>query len=271
MICYRSLNDYAGVRRVYDVIARTPEYRELPEYAYYLRNAEIVLPVADSIPLLEESVARLSGAGNPAGEAQSRITLAMESIRIGRLDAADAQLMRAEELLAERRLDWHVVYNNRAVLAMYRGEAVLDAVDELLRKAYLTANIPFDRIAIDNNRLAAHAIANDRAFCESIHDELEQAASNDAEDVLRCITFFNISVYHGMTGNAAAQMRYLARARECRNDWPAYWAYRFDRVPIVDDEAAAYLASYPFDLVLLSAWHIDISDFGERFEATAPS
>ena len=264
MICYRSMNDYAACERVYAEIGSIPQYKTLPEYGFYLRNAEIVLPVAESIPLLEESVARFESLGNDSAEAQSRIALGMELIRLGRLDQAEMQLDRAEALLAERRLDWHIIYNNRAVLMMYRGKVDFQAVDELLRKAYLTANIAFDRVAIDNNRLAAHAMAGDDTFCLSLIESLEGTARDMAEEVLLCVTLYNISVYHGRRGDTDQQARYLSMSRQCGNDWPAYWANRYDDTPITADPAAKYLAQFPFDLVLLSTWHIEVSNFGEH-------
>jgi hypothetical protein len=264
MICYRSLNDYESCARVHREIGSVSAYRALSEYGFYLRNAEIVLPVAASIPLLEESVAWFARIGNGSAEAQSRIALGMELIRLGELNDAEAQLDRAEALLAERRLDWHIIYNNRAVLTMYRGEADLEVVDELLRKAYLTANIAFDRVAIDNNRLAAHAMAGDYAFCATLIESLEQAAREMAEEVLLCITLYNISVYHGRRGATGQQARYLSMSRQCNNDWPEYWANRYYGTPITADPAAKYVAQYPFDLVLLSTWHIEVSDFAER-------
>jgi len=264
MICYRSMNDYAACARVYTEIGSIREYRTLPEYGFYLRNAEIVLPVADSIPLLEESVALFERLRHDSAEAQSRIALGMELTRLGRLDEAKMQIDRAESLLAERRLDWHIIYNNRAVLTLYRGGADLETLDELLRKAYLTANIAFDRVAIDNNRLAAHAMVGDHAFCLSLIESLEQKARDMAEEVLLCITLYNISVYHGIRGDTDQQARYLWMSRQCSNDWPAYWANRYDKTPITGDPAAKYLAQYPFDLVLLSTWHIEVSDFAEH-------
>jgi hypothetical protein len=149
---------------------------------------------------------------------------------------------------------------------LYRPEHDHDEIDELLVAAYLTASIPFDRLAIQNNRLIVHALGGDFSFCEALTRELAEKAPEQADEVLLCITYYNISAYYQMSGDEAASKRFRAKARACGNDWPQYWAFRFDGTPITADPAAEYLARFPFDPVLLSSWHIEVSDFGERSE-----
>ena len=269
MVCHRSLNEYGECEQVHRQIGAIAAYRELPEYGYYLRNSEIVLPIIDSVGPLEQSIAIFRAHARPAAEAQSRISLAMQYIRLGRVDEGESELDLAEKLLRDRRIEWHVIHNNRAVLNLYRPSPGHEHVDELLITAYLTASIPFDRIAIQNNRLATHALMGDYEFCDGLVGELVDKAPEQADEVLLCITYFNISVQYEMRGDRASATRFREMAKRSGNDWPNYWAHRFNGTPITNDPAAEYLARYPFDLVLLSAWHIDISDFDERSESAA--
>jgi tetratricopeptide (TPR) repeat protein len=267
MICHRSINDYDACYSVHREIESIREYAALPEYGYFLRNSEIVMSIAESVPLLERSIQIFQSHHREAAEAQSRISVGMQFVRLGRLDEAEREFDTAEKLLGDRRIEWHVIHNDRAVLNLYRDEPDYERIDELLVAAYLTASIPFDRIAIENNRLATHAFMNDFDFCDALVRELADKAPEQTDDVLLCITYFNISVYHERRGDHVRADRFRRLARHTGNDWPAYWAYRFDGTPITSDPAAEYLARYPFDLVLLSSWHIEISDFGERFES----
>ncbi|HKO57739.1 MAG TPA: hypothetical protein VJ276_17865 [Thermoanaerobaculia bacterium] len=264
VLSLRSLNRFDEAVKLFEALLQDRRYIGLREYGYVLRNTQIFYGFAATLPYLRRSIDLFDQLGLPEDAAHSRISISMQLTRLGRLDEALRELEAAEAALVGRSLERHITLNNRGIIRLYTGNPS-DSASELFVRALETATSSFDRIAVLNNLLAAKSIGNDLGYAEAVAGELVTFLPTQPDEVLHCITYFNIASHYERTGNAAAHQRYLEKARGCSNDMPSLWNHRLYGEPVLDPDAE-FVAAFPFDLVLLSYWHFPISDFHTRTE-----
>lgn len=256
MVSYRSTNRYDECAEAYHALIGDARFQSLPCYPYLLRNAQMVLDVESTLELLRESIERFRALENPVGEAHSRITVAMYQGLAGNLVDAATELARAEELLRGRSVERHVVLNDQAVLHLFEGDA--QAAIQILDVAMQTVTAGFDRLAIHNNQLIAHALAGNAAATEHLERDILHDLLGQPDRVMHRCSYYNLAFAASRRRDEYTERRMfdLARAEGCSDS--AYWAYRLEGKALGNSHKA-FAARFPFDPVFVTNWHVEIT------------
>jgi tetratricopeptide (TPR) repeat protein len=256
MVSFRSCNQYDNAEAIFHDIAGDRRYDSLPEYGYFLRNAEIVLERDESIAFIRKSVEFFHQRAMSVAEAHSRISLGMYLILAGALDDAEEQHRAVAALISGKTNERHIVFNNQAVVRIYRGEASFDEALELLSQARATLSTPFDTISIYNNLFVIYALSGRTESAEATAARLQQLLPSEPDRVLHRTIYYNLSEYDRRQGLRSSHERFLAAAREAAPPVEEYWSYRLEAGAF--PKGAATRASIPYDLAFLSYWHFPI-------------
>jgi tetratricopeptide (TPR) repeat protein len=256
MISFRSSNQFDRAEAVFRDIARDRQYDSLPEYGYFLRNAEIVLDRGESIAYIKKSIDFFHQRAMVVAEAHSRISLGMYLILAGRLDDAEEQHRAVATLISGKTNERHIVFSNQAAVRIYRGEASFNEALELLSQARATLSTPFDTISIYNNMFVIYALSGRTESAEATAARLQQLLPSEPDRVLHRTIYYNLAEYDRRHGLRSSHERFFNAAREAAPPTEEYWSYRLDGGTF--PEGSAMRASIPYDLAFLSYWHFPI-------------
>jgi tetratricopeptide (TPR) repeat protein len=257
MAAFRSANRFRECDRMFEEIEATAAYNTLPEYGYFLRNAEIVVDLDESIEYIERSIDFFHARKMDVAEAHSRISLAMELILKGDLDGAEEQHAVIAALMSGKTNERHIVFNNQALVRIYRGPSEYEHALELLSQARATANTPFETISLYTNLFVVYAMSKNYNAADGAAARIEQLLKSEPDRVLHRTAYYNFAMYARQRGLETEARRYLALARDAVGVQGDYWRYRLEDEPFTGPRPMR--ASIPYDLAFLSYWHFPVS------------
>lgn len=260
MTSLRSLNKIEEAKKIFFTCLKNDNFKELYEYGFLLRNSEIFLSYEKSIIYLNESVEFFEKRCIPIYEGHSRVSLAMNYARIGKLDKALEEINIAEKLLSNETIEKFIYLVDKSIILLYINfEENINIAINLLKKALRFSTTNFDKIAIYNNLLICYAYLKEENNAFEIIDILNNLISAQPDVVAHRITYFNISYLYKQLNNEDYYKKYLEKAKEIKSiDDIDFWNVKLLNTSITDDQYK-FLLKFDFDLFYLSYWHFDIS------------
>jgi len=256
IVSLRSSNRFLEAEAMFSEVAENRAYESLPEYGYFLRNAEIVLDRDESIAYIRKSIRFFQERSMVIAEAHSRISLAMYLILEGKLDDAEEEHRHVAGLISGQTNERHIVFNNQALVRLYRGPGSFNEGLELLSQARTTLSTPFDTISIYNNLFVAYAMSGRKESAEAAATRLQELLPTEPDLILHRTVYFNLAQYDRQHGLHTSAERFLAAARDAAPPTEEYWSFRLEGAQF--PQRNAMRASIPYDLAFLSYWHFPI-------------
>jgi hypothetical protein len=261
MTSHRSLNEMTQCEIIFKSIRKTRQYRDVPEYGYFLRNAEIVLAFEASLSYLQQSIDWFRRFEMPSAEGHSHISLAMNLARLGSLDAAMREIDLAEQALAGKTMERHVILNDRAAILLHT-ENLSNAPEELLNSALVTVTTSFDKIIILTNLLIARSLRGILQHNDELEGELLSALNEQPDRYLHRHVFFNLAYYAQLKDDKLRCTKFMDLARDV-GDEDNYWEFRL-RGGVLRDSNYLFLSRFPFAAGFISYWHFPIRTVSDR-------
>lgn len=183
-------------------LIETPNYRELFEYAYLLRNyAELTPDYDESIRLYGNVLRRFQIAGRQDLCDQILVSMSMVLAYKGNLIAARYLLTKVQK---NRSVPERFILNNVAVLDILEGK-FCDRTATALNDALLITGDPYENLIIRSNLLVCYTLLNDKQhaalICETFNEE--EYSCFRYEEFLHII-YQNLYFYHQSFGNLSA-------------------------------------------------------------------
>lgn len=261
MISNRTLGKYPDARDAFDGLLSRPGIQESILYGFLLRNAGLVMSVADSVSFLEDSIKFFHDRGCRMYEGQVHVSMFMQMTRLGELKKAKHHLNTAAELLADHPLERHIILSNHAVLLMYSGDTD-ESIEELLSQARFTVRTEFDKMVILNNTMSLKILQEDyngaKWLCDRITHSLEKCTLTN-KTVYRTI-YYNCCQLYARLMDEEKSLLYHRLACEAVQDHDSYWNHRLYSKELTD-ESLSFLAKFPLHLSFISYWHFPLPEF----------
>lgn len=248
-----SSNDYELCETVFSECVNEDLYKNYYEYGFLLRNSEIVLPLQDAIPFLEQSAEHFKCLHAPIMEAHSRISLIMNCARIGYFGKSAQNLVIAKRLLQHESLERYVLLNDEVALRMCMGDFNINLQDDL-KLAMCTATTVFPKLIINKNLLILYAKNKQWEKGEEIVDYLLELLQEETNQLNICFTYWNISYFYKQFDQIQYEIYYLEYQKLYEN---------LLSKPIrksVIEKNVFHKPGNEFVIEFLSYWHFPIPD-----------
>ena len=255
---YASNNKYDQCEKLFYSLYENKKFTQHPEYGYLLRNSEIILSFDESINFIQRSIEHFNALGMLKAAAHTRIRMAMQLARIGKLNKALEELNLAEEALLDKTMERHIIFNDRATIYMLMGKYD-DEVFQLLRKSFATATTTFDNIVISFNLLSLLTQIKDTESGFQIVNNLLDLLKEQPDRNMHLDSYYAIANYYKMIGNLDKHSCYLEKSSEYITFEDTYWKSRLYGGEMTDSDYD-FMATKPFNPGFISYWHFDIGD-----------
>lgn len=195
MLSLRSLNRTSEYLNLSKELLKNNEYRQYLEYGFLLRNMQITVSYKQSLRFVKQSIKMFKDMNEKEYMLYSKLTLCVQLARLGYVDNSMKLLRKIENSILRLTLEKHVIYNNKAAIAMLGKEQDFSIIAEL-KKAYITAITSFDKIVILNNQLCYMILQNVDEDFSSISKETIKLLENEPDIRLHCRTYINIALFY---------------------------------------------------------------------------
>ena len=245
-------------------------YKDLFEYGYILRNAELIysdIRYEQSLPPIWESVTHFRDRGATKMEAYSRMTYGVQSALAARFKKAEKQFEIAKKLLNDDVTERHSIFNNIAVVRMFQS-LYDDETKWALQQALLTVKEGFDYTAIHVNQLALLDWRNEDDAARKIIPHLIKAVETRTyynTEIVAC-AYFNIAHFYKKTGNDELYAEYIGETMKYVTSEDPLWNYRLHGIPLPRNHNNRVDASVNRALSFISNWHIDFDLKNMQYE-----
>ncbi|WP_146203211.1 hypothetical protein [Mucilaginibacter oryzae] len=267
LISKRTLLEWDECESIYEDIYGNPAYKEFFEYGFFLRNAEIILPLRPSVLAAQESVVFFAERRSTIQLAHSKITLAMLYAWTSKFAEARQELNEAGELLDGKTLERHIIFNNKAAVALHLNDWDNEIIEEYLQQARMTALTSFDKLAIYSNLLIVYTKTNKHDRGEMVINNILKVMEDEPDHIMHRICYYHISRFY-KNHNIDLYLYYQLEAQKVHgamtssDDYHLYWENRlFGANHAVEDYAT--LLIYDYEPCFISYWHFDIPHIEE--------
>lgn len=267
-ISWRMIYQPSQCIRLFEEIENTTEYRKYPEYGFFLRNAEILVSVEQSIKYLHRSILFFHRLRNAKNVGISLLTLGMQYARLGKCHRAIVTL-----LVAQKSLDCcnvfakHYCFVDLAAAYLLKGQKNKQILF-LLEKAELIAQTDFDRLVILSNKVAHCILTQDKVTFNILMAVIQHDSLPNVVQVRRSL-FYNVSVMFQNIGDRDSATVYLQKSIEChkqvtakdsRLPLNALWEARYHHSDAGLPQALKAFYRCPYHVSFITFWHFDIPD-----------
>lgn len=195
MLSLRSLNRTSEYLNLSKELLKNNEYSQYLEYGFLLRNMQITVSYQQSLKFVKQSIKMFENMKEKEYMLYSKLTLCVQLARLGYVDNSMKLLSTIEKSVLCLTLEKHVIYNNKAAIAMLRKEKDFSIIAEL-RKAYITAITSFDKIVILNNQLCYMILQNVDEDFTSVSNEAKKLLEKEPDIRLHRRTYINIALFY---------------------------------------------------------------------------
>lgn len=245
-------------------LLNVPQYQELFEYAYLLRDyAELVSDYDESLRLYGQVLKHFRNAGRRDLSGQIFISMSMFSAYKGKLKVAKRLLEKAEN---SGNVPLHYRLNNKAVISILERTQDKRTVAQL-NDALLIAGDPYERCIIKSNLLVCYTLMRNQERAASIYNSLQEAeyAQFTYEEFLHII-YQNMYFYNHVFGNASEAKRFKDKIRALLQTIATdSMVYRLASLQLEGKTLPTeFYSSFPFRADFLGDWSLEISRDLER-------
>lgn len=254
---------------VFQELESAYKYHKFPEYGIFLRNAEIIVSVEESLKYLKRSIYFFWQLKDTKNVGISMLSLGMQQARIGHFRLAIYTLKQSRKLLSKYGiLTSHYYQTDIAAVYLLEGRKN-NQIANLLSQAEISAQTDFDQLVILVDKLAYCILMEDKTGFYHLIDGIKQDRLPNIAQVLRSV-YFNVSVMYKLCGEEDEARSYFDRSRKCHEQVAAshlelplnaLWNARYTGDPSSLPRDLAVLYQMPYHVSFISFWHFDIPDF----------
>ena len=237
----------------------TPEYKNLFEYAFLLRDyAELATDEEDSISAYEQTVALFRQFKRNDLCAQVLVALSMFLAYRGDLDNARKLLERAEN---NESVPKKYIINNRAVIDILDGKTEEKTANALNNVLLITSD-PYENLIVRCNLMVCYILLGDAKRATLIRDSiLEDNYSAFRYEEFLHIIYQNLYYYHSSFGNSKEASQYKHRISNLIKNLPHNsFTYRLASLQLAGvPSKKEFYSNFAFRVDFLGNWDLEIS------------
>lgn len=214
---YRSLNNTAECQKIGNEIDQNNEFQSFIEFGYYLRLTPLYLDRKTSIDKLNKSVEFFNLLNNDVQEGKSLITYSNYQSLEGNIKEGKKALFRAEQKLKNTKFGRHMLLVNKAAIMLLDNDFSPEVWD-LLEQAELSAVVPFDKLAILNNKLIWCMENKDYTRIDLIINQINRLFSYEPDKHLHSFMNYNLYLLFSDLRLSSEAKKHYKRAFELKKD-----------------------------------------------------
>ena len=249
----RSINNAIECKKIGKNIEQHSEYKNYPEYGYFLRLAYLYLNRQTSIKRVKESVKFFNEINNVVQEGKSLITYANHLAVTGQLREAKKALSKAERKLKNTKYGYHMLLVNKAAIMLLDND-FSEGIWDLLDQAELSAVVPFDKLAILNNKLIW--CMENKAFTKTdlIVNQIKRLFTFEPDKHLHSFINYNLYLFYSDLKVTSEAEKFYKKADEMKE----YCTTLNLRMTQKNDENRMFLLSKRWHVCFLEYWTFDV-------------
>lgn len=249
----RSINNTVESNRIANDILNNNKYQNYPEYGYFLRLTCLYLERHVSIDKVKQSVDFFNEIDNPVQQGKSLITYATHLAITGQIKEAKKALVKSEKKLKKTKFGRHMLLVNRAAIRLLDDD-FSEEVWDLLEQSELSAIVPFDKLAILNNKLI-WCIEN-KAFTKAdlIINQINRLFAFEPDKHLHSFMNYNLYLFYSDLGVTSEADKYYKRADELKE----HCSTLNMRLTQNTDASRSFLLSKRWHVCFLEYWTFDV-------------
>jgi tetratricopeptide (TPR) repeat protein len=258
LVTYFDIGEIELTKREFEKLYKIKKYRNILEYGFLLRNAELVFSYKDSLPYYKKSITHFKKHNAIRQAAFSRITYGVHLGLVGNYKEAKKQFNLAEKELGNVISERHSLLNNLAVLLIFQKKINSNA-DELLRQAMLTASSDFERLTITMNFLVFMDWKDNRQEVEgaiNIILLILKKPTFASKEIIR-YAFYNIYKYYKRIGNVQLTELYRNKIDELNLTETPIWKFWLYNEPISEEDEEFHLSVIDRSISFLCNWNME--------------
>lgn len=187
-----SVNNNNACKTIGMDIEGNSEYKKYPEYGYFLRLSNLYLDRQSSTDKIRESAEFFHKIGNDVQEGKSLIAWANHLALNGQIKEAKNALSKANRKLKNTNFGYHMILVNKAAINLLDGDYTEETWD-LLDQAELSTVVPFDKLAVLNNKLIWCIENKSYTRAELIINQIDRLFTFEPDKHL--LSFMNYNLY----------------------------------------------------------------------------
>lgn len=249
----RSLNNKAECIKIGTDIDQNSKYSNYPEYGYFLRLTCLYLERETSLEKVKQSVIFFDEIDNSIQQGKSLITYATHLAITGQLKEAKKALTKSEKKLKKAKFGRHMLLVNRAAIMLLDND-FSEEVWDLLEQSELSAVVPFDKLAILNNKLI-WCIEN-RTFTKAdlIVNQISRLFTFEPDKHLHAFMNYNLYLFYSELGVITEAEKYYKKADELKEH-----CFTLNmRMTRKNDGSRNFLLSRRWHVCFLEYWTFDV-------------
>lgn len=249
----RSINNTTECNKIARDIEKNSEYKNHPEYGYFLRLTCLYLERQTSLDKVKQSVEFFNEINNDIQQGKSLIAYATHLAVIGQLKEAKKALEKSERKLKKAKFGRHMLLVNRAAIMLLDND-FSEEVWDLLEQSELSAVVPFDKLAILNNKLI-WCIEN-KAFMKAdlIVNQIRRLFSFEPDKHLHSFMNYNLYLFYSELGVISEAEKYYKNADKLKE----YCSTLNVRMTRKNIENKSFLLSKRWHVCFLEYWTFDV-------------
>lgn len=255
---YRYIDKLDECIQIHKFILANPDYKYYPEYAFFLRLANIYLPNRKSIRYAKASIKLFREQGNTYQVGKSLITYAKLLAGLGKYDKAAKELKKAEDLLVGYGIRNNVMWVDKASIMLMQG-VHNDYIWELLCKSDYTAVIPYDKLAIIIVKLAWCYENREYHNLSILVKTGEKLVKQEPDFHIHALFYYNAYALYKLYGDSELANIYYQKVIALK-DKSRYVKARFEGAKTKEEKERL---KYPWFICYLSFWNHDIEYYVE--------
>lgn len=252
---YRSINDIQQCKKIGKQVKTLKNWREKPEYAYYLRLMNIYLPNSAAIRHAYQSAKWFKLHGDSYQAGKSYITYSKLLASVGSYRKAIKVSQVAQKLLNQKMETSHFLCSNLAAYKLLRGERGID-IWQLLCQAELSASVPYSYLAIIVNKLAWCYENKDFNKIDFITNSAKKLLTMEPDEHIHALYYYNMHLISNIRHDEFMSKYYFKKAYELQ-DKCRFIAARISGVDKHRREIRCRLKR-PWHVCFLSFWTYDL-------------
>lgn len=249
---YRSLGMLDECYKIHKEFLKNASLKKQIEWGYFLRLSEMYLDRKESPKFLRKSVKFFEKNEDYIQAGKSLISYSYIIASQGKLKLATKQINLAQRYLKNKRMGNHMFLVNNAAIQLLGGNHRED-VWEMLSEAEITANVPFDKLAIINNKLVWCIENNFANQYKLLISEANKYLKEEPDYHIHGLIYYNI-YYLLKKQNNPLYEDYLIKAREMKKYCKPVSA-RLDNKPTPETKFAL---TKPWHVCFLAYWTYDL-------------
>jgi len=250
---YRSTNQTKKCIEVANLIRNEPDYLAYDEYGYFLRLADLYSGSVNALPIIEESIIFFEHRNIRLQAEKTRINYSMQLALANKLTEARRQIDLAENSL--RSITYvasHMFLVNKVAICLL-SKNFTNEVWEDLEEAEQSAIVPFDKLAILNNKLIWCIENKAYSKINFILNKILRLLCFEPDMHIHAIIYYNIYLAYDEMGHKKFSQKYHNLAWNHR-DYCSSLKSRMEGT--VQDNR--FILNLPWHVCFLAYWEYDI-------------